>query len=108
MEYLADELGVAVLKLPALQRELSPRADARQSGRCAASCAHADQTSFTPTRRRPARPDGWPHCSPGGRPRAVVHTYHGHVLSGYFGRRRERIFRLSSGSSAEGRERSSP
>ena len=30
----------------------------------------------------------------GARPRAVVHTYHGHVLSGYFGSRRERIFRL--------------
>ena len=28
MEYVADELGVAVLKLPALQRELSLRADA--------------------------------------------------------------------------------
>ena len=28
------------------------------------------------------------------RPRAVVHTYHGHVLRGYFDRRRERVFRL--------------
>ena len=28
------------------------------------------------------------------RPRAVVHTYHGHVLSGYFDSRRERAFRL--------------
>ena len=27
MEYVADELGVHVLKLPALQRQLSPRAD---------------------------------------------------------------------------------
>ena len=27
------------------------------------------------------------------RPRAVVHTYHGHVLSGYFSRRWERVFR---------------
>src|SRR5688500_396287 len=29
----------------------------------------------------------------GARPRAIVHTYHGHVLSGYFGRRWERVFR---------------
>jgi len=28
------------------------------------------------------------------RPRAVVHTFHGHVLSGYFGDRRERLFRV--------------
>ena len=28
------------------------------------------------------------------RPRAVVHTYHGHVLRGYFDHRRERVFRL--------------
>ena len=85
MEYLAEELGVEVLKLPALQRDLSPRADARQSGRCAPSYAHADPTSFTPIRRRPARPEGWPQSSPGvPGPRAVVHTFHGHVLSGYF------------------------
>ena len=30
MEYVADELGVPVLQLPALQRELSLRADARR------------------------------------------------------------------------------
>ena len=28
------------------------------------------------------------------RPRAVVHTYHGHVLNSYFDSRRERAFRL--------------
>ena len=27
MEYVADELGVELLELPVLQRELSPRAD---------------------------------------------------------------------------------
>ncbi len=54
-----------------------------------------DPTSFTPIRRRPARPEGWPHSSPGrARPRAVVHTFHGHVLSGYFSPTRERIFRV--------------
>ena len=30
----------------------------------------------------------------GARPRAIVHEYHGHVLSGYFDSRRERVFRL--------------
>ena len=89
MEYVADELGVAVLKLPALQRELSPRADA------AAILALREHHPRTPTRRPPhphregrARPAGSPPSLAGrARPRAVVHTYHGHVLSGYFSRR---------------------
>jgi glycosyltransferase involved in cell wall biosynthesis len=95
MEYVADELGVEVLRLPVLQRELSPR---------------ADSTAILALRRiiRSRRPDVLhTHTAKAGatgrlaalasgrdRPRAIVHTYHGHVLSGYFSRRWERVFRL--------------
>ena len=94
MEYVAEELGVEVLKLPLLQRELSLR---------------ADPAAILALRRiiRQRRPDVLhTHTAKAGatgrlaaisagraRPRAIVHTYHGHVLSGYFSRRWERIFR---------------
>lgn len=95
MEYAADELGVTVVRLPELQRELSPRRDA---------------TAIRALRRilRTRRPDVLhTHTAKAGatgriaallagrgRPRALVHTYHGHVLSGYFTPSRERVFRL--------------
>ena len=94
MEYVADELGVRLLRLPVLQRELSPRADP------AAILAlrtiirerrpdvlHTHTAKAGATGRLAAVSSGR------GRPRAIVHTYHGHVLSGYFSRRWERGFR---------------
>lgn len=95
MEYVADELGVQVLKLPVLQRELSASAD---------STAIRELRDLIATRR----PDVLhTHTAKAGatgrlaalaagadRPRAIVHTYHGHVLSGYFSRRWEHVFRL--------------
>ena len=95
MEYVADELGVELLRLPVLQRELSIRADpaailaAAQDHR-----ASAVRTCSTRTPRRRARPAGSPRSRRDAPGRArVVHTYHGHVLSGYFSRRWERVFR---------------
>jgi len=94
MEYVADELGVQLQRLPVLQRELSVRADP--------AAILALRTIF-----RQRRPDVLhTHTAKAGatgrlaalssgraRPRAIVHTYHGHVLSGYFSRRWERVFR---------------
>jgi glycosyltransferase involved in cell wall biosynthesis len=94
MEALADELGVPYLHAPALVRELSPLDDVR---------------AIALIRRllRERRPDVLhTHTSKAGatgrlaalvagkRPAAVVHTFHGHVLSGYFGSSRERTFRI--------------
>ena len=95
MEYVADELGVQLLKLPVLQRELSPRADTRailalrkliRNRR--PDVLHTHTAKAGATGRLAALASGR------ARPRAVVHTYHGHVLSGYFSRRWERVFRL--------------
>ena len=76
MEYVADELGVPVVRrCPALQRELSPRADVAAVRELRArSCARDARTSCTPTRRRRARPGGSPRCSPAARARAPSST----------------------------------
>jgi len=93
MEYAAHALGVPVVRLPALQRELSPFADAtavrelrRTVARRRADVLHTHTAKAGATGRIAAvlGRDGWP--------RTTVHTFHGHVLSGYFGSRRERAF----------------
>lgn len=96
MEGLADELRVPYLHMPALARELSPRDD-------------LTATALIRRLLRDRRPDVLhTHTSKAGatgriaalaagraRPGAVVHTFHGHVLSGYFDSRRQEAFRLA-------------
>lgn len=92
MDPLADELGVHPLLIPTLRREIRPFADLR---------------ALLAIRRviRRERPDVvHTHTAKAGalgriaaltvrpRPRLIVHTFHGHVLSGYFASRTERIF----------------
>jgi glycosyltransferase involved in cell wall biosynthesis len=95
MEHVADELGVRYLHLPVLQRELSARSDAatvrslRQIiGERRPNVLHTHTAKAGATGRLAALTSGR------ARPGAVVHTYHGHVLSGYFNPGRERAFRL--------------
>jgi glycosyltransferase involved in cell wall biosynthesis len=94
MEYVADELGLHVLKLPALQRPLSLRADSEAIRRLVGilrtrrpDVLHTHTAKAGATGRIAALLAG------SGRPKTVVHTYHGHVLSGYFSHRWERVFR---------------
>jgi glycosyltransferase involved in cell wall biosynthesis len=93
MEYVAAELGVPVLHVSALQREISVQPDL--------TAIHALRRIIT-TRR----PDILhTHTAKAGatgriaallsgraRPRGTVHTFHGHVLRGYFGPVREHLF----------------
>jgi glycosyltransferase involved in cell wall biosynthesis len=95
MEYVATELGVSVRPLPALQRELSPRADGAAVKALRSlirsrrpDVLHTHTSKAGATARLAALLAGQ------ARPRAVIHTYHGHVLSGYFTPRRQRVFRL--------------
>jgi glycosyltransferase involved in cell wall biosynthesis len=95
MEYVADELDVPYLHLPVLQRELAPGSDAaairtlrRVIRERHATVLHTHTAKAGATGRLAALSAGR------ARPGAVVHTYHGHVLSGYFNPGRERAFRL--------------
>jgi glycosyltransferase involved in cell wall biosynthesis len=94
MTYAAEERGVPVQDLPALQRELSPRRDAEAIRRLRAilrerrpDVLHTHTAKAGATGRVAALFAG------SARPPATVHTFHGHVLSGYFSSRRERVFR---------------
>jgi glycosyltransferase involved in cell wall biosynthesis len=93
MEYVAEQMEVPVVWLPALQREISPRADLiavrelrRSVVRRRADILHTHTAKAGTTGRVAASLPGSEF------PRATVHTFHGHVLSGYFGSRRERVF----------------
>lgn len=94
MEYVADELGVDPVYVPELQREISPLADAVAARRVLRII-------------RDVRPDVLhTHTAKAGavgriaallagpaRPKAVVHTFHGHVLRGYFSPAKTEAFR---------------
>ena len=94
MEYMAEELGVPLVRLPALQRPLSARADTSAVRELRAllrrlrpDVLHTHTAKAGATGRIAALLAG------GARPPAIVHTYHGHVLTGYFGKRWENVFR---------------
>ncbi len=95
MDYVAAEFGIPVRSLPALQRELSPAADAAAI-RELRSILREQRPDVLHTHTAKAGATGRIAALISGRsrPKASVHTYHGHVLSGYFSRRRERAFRL--------------
>jgi glycosyltransferase involved in cell wall biosynthesis len=93
MEYLAHELAVPVVSLPELQRELSVTRDAvairelrRVIARRRPDVLHTHTAKAGTAGRAAAR-----LARRGGRP-VTVHTFHGHVLRGYFDSRRERFF----------------
>jgi glycosyltransferase involved in cell wall biosynthesis len=94
MEYLAAELGVRVHPLPALRREISPPRDAAATG-ALWSLLRRDRPDVLHTHTSKAGATG--RVAAGlrlrRRPGAIVHMYHGHVLSEYFSPRRERVFR---------------
>jgi glycosyltransferase involved in cell wall biosynthesis len=94
MEHVAAEQGVPYLHLPSLRREISSWTDLRavrelrgvlRSRRPDVLHTHAAKAGATG--RIAALVVGR------GKPKAVVHTYHGHVLTGYFDPRREYVYR---------------
>jgi glycosyltransferase involved in cell wall biosynthesis len=95
MEYLADELEVPLERLPVLQRELSPLDDGR-AVRAIRALIRAEHPDVLHTHTAKAGGAGRVAARLAGnaRPKVVVHTYHGHVLRGYFSRSRETFYRL--------------
>ena len=95
MEHVAEELGVPYHHLPALRRELSPGSDL-EATRAIRAIIRTRQADVLHTHTAKAGATGRIAALTAGRkrPGAVVHTYHGHVLSGYFDPGRERAFRV--------------
>ena len=94
MEYVAEELGVEPLYVPELQREISFTADAVAARRVLElirrlrpDVLHTHTAKAGGVGRMAALLAG------AARPKAVVHTFHGHVLRGYFSPLKTEAFR---------------
>ena len=95
MEFVADELGVKVERLPGLRRDISPIRDVLAVLRLAQLIKRERPTILhTHTAKAGAVGRMAALVSGDARPPIVVHTFHGHVLRGYFGPLRTLGFRL--------------
>ena len=95
MAFVAERLGVPVVTVSELGREISPLRDAIATARLA-RLIRAQRPHILHTHTAKAGALGRVAAllaGPGARP-LVVHTFHGHVLRGYFGPLRGRVFKL--------------
>jgi len=95
MAFVAEERGVEIVRLPGLSREIAPFRDlvaiwrlVRELRRTRPHVLHTHTAKAGAVGRVAALLAGR------ARPALVVHTYHGHVLHGYFGRAGTLVFRL--------------
>ena len=95
MAYVAEELGVPVVTIPHLHREISPVRDLLATVRLA-RIIRAERPTILHTHTAKAGAVGRVAALLAGRarPPIIVHTFHGHVLRGYFGRFWTGVFRL--------------
>jgi glycosyltransferase involved in cell wall biosynthesis len=94
MDFLAERLGIDVVSVPELQREVSPLHDAR-SVRHLTTLIRRERPHIlhTHTAKAGAIARAAALLAGDARPPIVVHTFHGHVLKGYFGSGRTSFFR---------------
>jgi glycosyltransferase involved in cell wall biosynthesis len=93
MAFVADRAGVEVVRLPGLSRELSPIRDAVAAWRVARIIRRV-RPDIVHTHTAKAGAVGRVAALLAGTRRpVVVHTFHGHVLRGYFGRAGTLLFR---------------
>src|SRR3990170_6594814 len=94
MDFLAERLGVDVVSIPELQREVSVLHDARSVKHMTALIRETrPHILHTHTAKAGAIARAAALLAGGARPAAVLHTFHGHVLKGYFGPGRTAFFR---------------
>jgi glycosyltransferase involved in cell wall biosynthesis len=95
MEFVAEELGVNVISIAELNREISPLKDALAVARLARLIRlQRPQILHTHTAKAGAIGRLAALLAGDARPPLIVHTFHGHVLRGYFGPMRTAFFRL--------------
>jgi glycosyltransferase involved in cell wall biosynthesis len=95
MAFVADELDVDVIRIDQLGREISPLRDFMATLRLA-RLIRRERPDILHTHTAKAGTVGRAAALLAGRhaPPIVVHTFHGHVLRGYFGPLRSRLFLL--------------
>ncbi len=95
MAFVADELGVEVVRIDELGREISPLRDLAATIRLA-RLIRRERPQILHTHTAKAGTVGRVAALLAGsrRPPIVIHTFHGHVLRGYFGPLRSLFFRL--------------
>ena len=95
MAYIAEQAGARVVALPGLSREISPFRDAVAVVRLAKLIRQVRPTILH-THTAKAGTVGRVAALVAGsaRPPIVVHTFHGHVLRGYFGPAKSTVFRV--------------
>jgi glycosyltransferase involved in cell wall biosynthesis len=95
MAFVADGLGIEVERIEELQREISPLRDLRAILRLARTIRRIrPQILHTHTAKAGAVGRIAALLAGDARPPIIVHTFHGHVLRGYFGPLRSRAFAL--------------
>ena len=94
MAFLAERLGVSVVSVPEIQREIAVIPDARSILRLAELIRSIrPHILHTHTAKAGAIARAAAVLATDARPPVVVHTFHGHVLKGYFGPGRTAFFR---------------
>jgi glycosyltransferase involved in cell wall biosynthesis len=94
MAFLADRLGVSVVAVPEMEREVSPLNDARSIRHLAELIREVrPHVLHTHTAKAGAIARAAALLVGDARPPIVAHTFHGHVLKGYFGPARTAFFR---------------
>jgi glycosyltransferase involved in cell wall biosynthesis len=94
MAFVAERAGVEIVDFPGLSRELSPLRDLLATVRLARLVRQV-RPHILHTHKAKAGAVGRAAALLAGPPRpVVVHTFHGHVLRGYFGRAGSQVFRL--------------
>jgi glycosyltransferase involved in cell wall biosynthesis len=95
MEFVAQQLGIHATHLPELRRDISPLRDLQATIRLAQLIRRVrPDILHTHTAKAGAVGRLAAALAGGARPRIVVHTFHGHVLRGYFGPGLSYAFRL--------------
>jgi glycosyltransferase involved in cell wall biosynthesis len=93
MAFVAEELGIDVVRIEELGREISPFRDLMATLRLALLIRRErPQILHTHTAKAGTVGRLAAMLAGSGRPPVVVHTFHGHVLRGYFGAVRSRLF----------------